>query len=83
LHWYQKYFLIYFITKSAPPDQLLIHWAWDKSKCLGSTLVNNKVQGDNMRFYHCFYHPKEEDFVCVIGNGAIKPYKLVLDNPPK
>lgn len=36
-----------------------------------------------MRFYHCFYHPKEDDFVCVIGNGAIKPYKLIADNPPK
>jgi hypothetical protein len=30
-----------------------------------------------------FYHPKEEDFVCVMGNGAIKPYKLIPDNPPK
>ena len=36
-----------------------------------------------MRFYHCFYHPREEDFVCVMGNGAIKPYKLIIDNPPK
>lgn len=62
---------------------MLIYWAWDKGKCLGSISVNNKVTGDNMKFYHIFYHPKEEEFVCVVGNGAIKPYKLSTENPIK
>lgn len=60
---------------------MLIHWAWDKAKCLGSCVINAK--GDNIKMTQIFYHPKEDDFVCVLGNGAIKPYKLIPDNPPK
>ncbi|CAD8184061.1 unnamed protein product [Paramecium octaurelia] len=71
----------YLVALSAPPEQMLIHWAWDKSKCLGSTIINAK--GDSIKFHQVFYHPKEDDFVCVMGNGAIKPYKLIPDNPPK
>ena len=73
----------YLIALSGPPDWMLIHWAWDKGKCLGSVSVKDKVNIDNLKFYHCFFHPKEEDFVCVLGNGVIKPYKLTYDNPPK
>lgn len=32
-----------------------------------------------MRYTHCFFHPKEEDFIVAIGTGAIKPYKLGAD----
>ncbi len=38
---------------------------------------------DNIRFNNVFFYPKEDDFVCVMANGAIKPYKLTADNPPK
>ena len=27
-------------------------------------------------FRYCFYHPKEEDFVCVLGQGTFKTFKL-------
>ena len=48
---------------------------------MGSTIINAK--GDNFRYYNAFFHPKEDDFVCVVGNGAIKLYKLIPDNQPK
>jgi len=43
------------IALSGPPDWHLIHFAWDKARCLGSVSV--KAQ-ENMKFTHCFFHPK-------------------------
>lgn len=34
---------------------------------------------ENLCYTHCFFHPKEEDFIVTIGTGAIKPYKLGAD----
>ncbi|EAR92035.2 WD40 domain protein (macronuclear) [Tetrahymena thermophila SB210] len=66
------------VALSCAPDWQLIYFQLDKQKTVIINQVPLKV-GDNMRYTHCFFHPKEEDFIVAIGTGAIKPYKLGAD----
>ena len=61
----------YLISLSGPPDWNLILWDWNKCQCLGIYKI-----GGQFNLYHCFYHPKEEDFICVIGQQTFKGYNF-------
>eukprot|EP00825_Cyclidium_porcatum_P042903 TRINITY_DN5958_c0_g1_i1.p1 TRINITY_DN5958_c0_g1~~TRINITY_DN5958_c0_g1_i1.p1 ORF type:complete len:214 (+),score=27.08 TRINITY_DN5958_c0_g1_i1:159-800(+) len=69
----------YLVALTAPPDSSLIYFQWDKGLFLGQTV--NKQEGQQLT--HCFYHPKEEEFVLVMGYGQLKSYKLYQNSPPK
>lgn len=56
----------------------MIYFQMEKSRTTVLSSVSLKVN-ENMRYTHCFFHPKEEDFIVAIGTGAIKPYKLGAD----
>ena len=66
----------YIIALSGPPDWQLIYFQWDKQKVISS--VSLKIS-ENMRYSYCFFHPKEEDFIVVIGTNTIKSYKMGTD----
>ncbi|EGR31811.1 WD repeat protein [Ichthyophthirius multifiliis] len=68
------------IALSGQPDWQLIYFQWDKQKVISS--VSLKIV-ENMRYSFCFFHPKEDDFIGLVGHAAIKSYKLGSDGQLK
>lgn len=53
----------------------MVYFQLDKQRISVISSVSLKISKDII-YTHCFFHPKEEDFIVTIGTGMIKPYKL-------
>ena len=61
----------YLVALSSGPEWNLILWDWNRCQCVGTIKL-----GGQYNLYHCFYHPKEEDFICIIGQQTFKGYNF-------
>ncbi|EGR31777.1 WD repeat protein [Ichthyophthirius multifiliis] len=67
----------YLIALSSLPDCQLFYIQWNKQKIISSVQI--KQMSINLKFINIFFHPKEEDFIGLLGNSQIRSYKLCQD----